>query len=323
MKVENVDLSQAVGYILLHNQVDSSGRKVLKKGHLITRADIPTLQSLGVEQVYIAILSDDDVNENEAARRLGAAIAGAGMITSSATTGRVNLIADTAGLLKVNVEALTAFNDNYGITLGTLPTNSVVQPKTMLATLKIIPYSIPNSTLDSTEATARTTPLLQLKPFTIKQAVLIPTGTEAAKEKVVGGFSGPLRHRLTAYGTEMTVGPYVSKGEEKIAAALEQALAGNAGLIIIVGETSIMDINDIIPRAINRIGGQVVHYGVPAEPGNLLLLAYHNNTPIVGAPGCAKSRSYNVVDMVLPRLAAGERLTRRDLVELGHGGLLK
>ena len=94
-------------------------------------------------------------------------------------------------------------------------------------------------------------------------------------------------------------------------------------MIIIAGETSIMDSDDITPRAIKAVGGEIIHYGVPAEPGNLLLLAYRNEVPIVGAPGCAKSKNYNVVDMVLPRLAAGERLTRYDLIELGYGGLLK
>jgi molybdopterin biosynthesis enzyme len=104
---------------------------------------------------------------------------------------------------------------------------------------------------------------------------------------------------------------------------LDWALNSGAEMILIAGETSIMDVDDITPRAIKAVGGEIIHYGMPVEPGNLMLLAYRGTTPIVGAPGCAKSKGYNVVDMVLPRLAAGERLAHRDLIELGHGGLLK
>jgi molybdopterin biosynthesis enzyme len=139
---------------------------------------------------------------------------------------------------------------------------------------------------------------------------------------VIEGFTPALRDRLADYQTEMIEGPYIPEDEHEISEALQWALGSGAEMILIAGETSIMDLDDITPRAIRAIGGEIVHYGVPVEPGNLLLLAYRHEVPIVGAPGCAKSRSYNVVDMVLPRLAAGERLTRRELIELGHGGLL-
>ena len=132
-----------------------------------------------------------------------------------------------------------------------------------------------------------------------------------------------LRERLIGYNTELIEGPYVPEDEAEISEALQWALGSGAKLILIAGETSIMDADDITPRAIKAIGGEITHYGMPVEPGNLMLLAYQGDIPIVGAPGCARSQSYNVVDMVLPRLAAGERLTRRDLIELGHGGLIK
>ncbi len=115
----------------------------------------------------------------------------------------------------------------------------------------------------------------------------------------------------------------MAEDEAEIGQALRWALDSGAQMILIAGETSIMDTDDITPRAIKAIGGEIVHYGAPVEPGNLILLAYHGDIPIVGAPGCAKSKSYNVVDMILPRLAAGEHLTRRDVIALGHGGLLK
>lgn len=324
MKVEKLPLRQAVGHILLHNQIGPDGRKVLKKGHRLASSDLPALQALGREQVYVAVLADDDIGENEAARRLGDVVAGPGLKTSTATTGRVNLIAASAGLVKINRQGLLAFNDSPGITLATLTHNTPVQPKKMVGTIKIIPYAVPRPRLEAAEAVARReNPLVAIKPFTVRQAVLITTGSEPARSKVVDAFTPPLQNRLSGYNTALAAGPHVPEDEQAIAAALQQTLNEGAEMVIIAGETSIMDPDDITPRAIKAAGGSIVHYGVPAEPGNLLLLAYHGPVPIVGAPGCARSKNYNVVDMVLPRLAAGERLTRRDLIELGHGGFLK
>jgi molybdopterin biosynthesis enzyme len=233
------------------------------------------------------------------------------------------LIAAVMGLFKVDVEALLAFNELDGITLATIPTNTVVPPKTMVGTIKIIPYGIHRTRLEAAESIAARTKLVQIKPFVVRQAVLITTGSEAAREKVVTSFSPALRDRLAGYNTQMIEGPYVPEDETEISQALHQALISGAEMILIAGETSIMDADDITPRAIKAVGGEIVHHGAPVEPGNLLLLAYRGDVPIVGAPGCAKSKSHNVVDMILPRLAAGERLTRRDIIELGHGGYLQ
>ena len=323
MKVEKVVLNQAVGHILLHNQIGPDGRKALKKGLKLSEADIRQLETLGKSQVYVAMLDDDDINENDGARRLGQLIAGKGIKAATATTGRVNLIAETAGVFKVNVDALLEFNNQPGITLGTIANNSQVQPKKILGTIKIIPYSVPRAALEAAETIAANSSLVKLMPFTIKQAALITTGNEEARQKTVDGFTPPLRDRLASYGAEMIEGPFVPEDEQEIGEAIQWAVGAGAEMILIAGETSIMDIDDITPRAIRAVGGQVIHHGVPVEPGNLLLLAYYHHIPIVGAPGCAKSKSYNVVDMVLPRLAAGEHLTRRDLIELGHGGYLK
>lgn len=323
MKVEKLPISQATGQVLLHNLVGPDGRRVLRKGRQLTRDDISKLKAAGQESVYVAILEENDINEDEAARRLGQIIAGNGIAASNAVTGRVNLTAERAGLLKVNADALLDFNDRPGITLGTLRNNSAVQPQTVIGTIKIIPYSVPKDTLAAAEAIAQNTPLIRLIPFVVKQAALITTGSPEGREKVVTSFTRPLRERLAQYNTTLLEGPYVAEDEDEIRAAIHWALGRGVEMVLIAGETSIMDTDDITPRAIRAVGGNIVHHGVPVEPGNLLLLAYYNNIPIVGAPGCARSPSYNVVDMVLPRLAAGEQLSRRDLVELGHGGYLK
>lgn len=324
MRVAKVPLKEALGHILLHNQVGPDGRKVIKKGQRLAETDLAVLQELGQKHVYVAILAGDDVDENEAARRLGQAIAGEGLETSNATTGRVNLMAAITGLFKVEVEKLLALNELDGITLATIPTNTVVQPKTPVGTIKIIPYGIHRARLETAETVAAAkAKWVEVKPFTIRQAVLITTGSEAAREKVVGGFTPALRNRLANFNIPILEGPYVPEDEGKISEALDWALNSGAEMILIAGETSIVDVDDITPQAIKAVGGEIIHYGMPVEPGNLMLLAYQGATPIVGVPGCAKSKSHNVVDIVLPRLATGERLTRHDLIELGHGGYLK
>ncbi|MCB0227247.1 MAG: molybdopterin-binding protein, partial [Anaerolineae bacterium] len=309
--------------VLIHNQAGPDGRRVLRKGTMLTPEDAETLLSLGQADVYVGVLDENDVHEDEAARRLGDLLAGTGLTTSNAATGRVNLIAETRGLFKVDVEALLAFNDRPGITLATVPNNTPVQPKKVLGTIKIIPYSVPQAELEAAEAVARAYPLVAVKPFVVHRAMLITTGSEAARAKVVSSFTGPLRERLAEFGTELIDGPYVAEDEQAISQAIRAALDSAVEMILIAGETSIMDTDDITPRAIKAAGGEIVHHGVPVEPGNLFMLAYHGDIPVVGAPGCARSKSYNVIDMVLPRLAAGERLARRDLVQLGHGGYLK
>ncbi len=323
MIVKNVPINEAIGHILLHNQADSNGRRILKKGHLLTTPDIETLQTLEKSTIYVAIIEAGDIAENEAAHRLGQYLKHDYLNVSTATTGRVNLIATKAGMLNVNYDILQTFNNIPGITLATKLHNSQVQSKTLVGTIKIIPYSVPETDLTTAETILRENPsLIKINPFSMRKATLITTGSDNAREKVINGFTPALQNRLETYGVELVSGPYVSENVEEICGAIQQALDNQAEMILIAGETSIMDIDDITPQAIVTAGGELIHHGVPVEPGNLLLLAYHGQTPIVGTPGCARSKKYNVVDMVLPRLATGEHLTRQDLIALGHGGYL-
>jgi len=324
MDIQKLPIKKSIGHILTHNLVDQTGRRLLGKGRPLKPADLPTLQASGQNTVYVAVLADDDVDENEAARQLGSVVCAGPVRATKATTGRVSFMAEKAGVFKVNPEPLLALNEISGITLATLTSNTVVSTKKVLATLKIIPYAIPQKMLEQAyNILVACQPLMTINPFIIQKAVLIAVGQEAARKKVVGSFTPPLTERLTSYGTSLISGSYVSESVLEISEAIKTALSSDVGLIIIVGETSTMDEDDIIPQAIKHIGGQIVQHGVPVDPGNLLMIGYYQDTPIVGAPGCARSLSHNVIDMILPRLVTGERLTRRDLVALGHGGYLK
>jgi len=155
-----------------------------------------------------------------------------------------------------------------------------------------------------------------------QKVAIILTGSENGKAKVQATFAPPIRARLEEMGAQVSTEDYVAEDESAIEGALDKATRAGAQMVILAGETSVMDTDDTTPRGIRRAGGQIELYGAPVEPGNLLLLAYRGRVPIIGAPGCIKSRETNVVDLILPRLLIGERVTRADVIELAEGGLL-
>ncbi len=323
MRLQTVPVEEAVGKILVHNIADEAGRKALSKGQVVREEDLEKLARLGRREVYVAELEPGDVHEDQAAARLAQAVAGPGVTLGRAAAGRVNLHAAHRGLFKVDAETVTRINGLDGLTVATLHGDTVVSQKQMVATVKVVPFAVPGDRLEQALAVAREHPAaVQVKPLCSTNVTLVLTGSQAARERVFQAFEGPLRERVEALGSRVTEVAYVPEDEEAIAGAVAAAVEGGAGLVILAGETSIMDADDITPRAIRRAGGQIEHYGAPVEPGHLLLLAYCGPVPILGAPGCARSRRHNVLDIIMPRLLAGERLTRADIVALGVGGLM-
>lgn len=327
MKFGPVPLEQAEGKLLGHNIAGPAGQRLFRKGKPLTLDDIDILRNLGRASVYVAELEAEDVGEDTAARRLAQAVAGQGLRLPGVSAGRANLLAAHLGLLRVNVERLAELNACTGLTLATLPAHTAVRARQMVATIKIIPYAVPGSTLNSALAiAAQDRPLIQVDELAPQSVGLIFSGSISIRKKLADDFQ-PLRERVEALGSIITSTDYIpledETGEARLAEVLRQRLAAGARLIILAGETAIMDAQDIVPRAVERAGGRVESLGAPVDPGNLLMLAYLNDVPILGAPGCARSRKTNVIDWALPRLLAGDHLTRRDILALGHGGLLE
>ena len=330
MKFEATPLTEAHDAILGHNVYDDDGRRVLRKGRALGANELEVLAGLGRDRVFAARLEPGDVDENEAARRVSEAVAGAGLDLRGPTTGRVNLHARTLGVLRVDAAAIDRLNDCDGVTLATLPNHSVARGGKMVGTTKILPYALPEETVVRAERVAESS-LLRLDALTASTAGLIVSGTVAAgrsagRERLVASFETAFRRRLDDLGAELGQVRFVpidreQETEELAAAAAE--LAPNVDLLILAGETAIQDRHDLAPSAIEAAGGAVICYGAPVDPGNLLLLAELRGTPVLGAPGCARSPKRNIVDLVLPRLLVGDRLTRRDITSLGHGGLLE
>ncbi|MEM7331602.1 MAG: molybdopterin-binding protein [Chloroflexota bacterium] len=327
MKFGPIPIENAEGKILGHNISGSDGRRVLRKGRPLTANDIQLLQEIGRTIVYVAEIEPDDVDENTAALRVATAVIGGQVQISGPSTGRCNILATTAGLLRVDFNRLARINACTGITLATLETNRPVTGKKMVGTVKILPYGVPESLVWQAERIAQETgPVLWIDPLQEKKVSLILSGSPAAEDRIRRGFIPPLEDRLSVLQAKIEAVSFIpledETGEHQLATAL-QAQTKSSDLIVLAGETAVQDPQDIAPRAINRAGGHVTCFGAPVDPGNLLLLAYLGKTPILGAPGCVRSRKMNIIDWVLPRLLVGDQLTHADIFALGHGGLLE
>lgn len=326
MRFDSLPLDEALGAILGHNVAGAGGKRRLRKGRALSAEDLATLRALGRETVWAARLDDTDVDENAAARRIADAAAGVGLRASRPRTGRVNLHAEALGVLRVDVARLTALNALEGVALATLRRHVVVDAGKMVATLKVLPYAMPEKTVAAAETVATT---LSVQRLTHRRVGLVLCGSPSAEARIVQGYRDALQRRLERLGAVLGTTTFVAtdgtRDEAHLADALRTQLGAPTGapdLLILAGETAIQDRHDLAPRAIEHVGGTVIAFGAPVDPGNLLLLAEHGGTAILGAPGCARSRKTNVVDLVLPRLLVGDRLDAHDLAELAHGGLL-
>jgi molybdenum cofactor cytidylyltransferase len=328
MKFGPISLAQAEGKILGHNIAGPDGKRILRKGRPLTAEDVAAIRAIGRASVYVAEMEPGDLDEDSAARRVAEAVRGEGLRLSGPASGRVNFLATVQGVLRVDVARLTRINACEGVTLATLTSHTAIRPRQIVATVKIIPFALPETVIQNAEAVAHFSGLsmLWVDELTPQPVSLILSGSPSLQEKLFSDFA-PLRERVEALGSQITSTDYApledESGEIMLAEKLTRQHDAGAKLIILAGETAIMDRHDILPRAIERAGGQVTCFGVPVDPGNLLLVAYLGETAIMGAPGCARSRKPNIVDWALPRLLVGDRLTRDDIFALGHGGLLE
>jgi molybdenum cofactor cytidylyltransferase len=323
MKFGPVPLQESVGKILAHNLIDAHGRKVFNKGHEVKPDDLGKLRALGMEAVVVAALDSTDLGENEAAQRVGMALAGAGVRVVAPGVGRANLIAEAAGPLRINVPVLARLNNiDEGITIATLHEHTLVQPGQLVTLVKIIPFGVPRTRVEDVEAVAcESAPIISVRALKPRSVALIISGPDSARQRLLADFTEPVRDRIEKLGSQLDVIDFCAPSPAAIASALHDQ-ASRHDLVLVVGISAIIDREDVVPTALEQAGGSVTHFGVPVDPGSLMMLGYLGKVPVVGAPGCIKSPKTNVIDWILPRLLAGERLTRADLVAMGHGGLL-
>ncbi len=326
MQFAPIPLEEAEGKILAHNLSGPDGIRVLSKGRVLAAEDIVALRQCGLLTVDAAWLDPDDMDENTAAQTIASAISGACIEVSRPAVGRVNLRAEAHGVLRIDAARLDAINQYDGIAVATLAAHSVVEPRKIVATIKIIPFGLPKQILQSTaEIASAGAAVIGVDALSARHVGLILCGSPALRERLFNDFRA-LEDRVVALDSQVTETAFINLADPLVESALAEALAQlvrqRVGLILIAGETAIMHRNDTIPRGVERAGGTIECVGAPVEPGNLLMLAYLGNIPVLGAPGCARSPKANVVDQVIPRLLVGERLARADIIKLAHGGLL-
>lgn len=309
--------ASAEGAILAHGVKAAS--LSLRKGRVLSAADVAALTAAGIAQVVVARLGPDDVPEDEAAQALAQALAGPGVEIAAPFTGRCNLFARQAGLARIDAAAIDAINAvDEAITVATLADFASAEPRTMLATVKIIPFAAPRAALDKCLALAKGS--VSFAPYAPRRAALIQTRLPGTKESVLSGTEAATRARLAALGSTLDRATICAHDE----AALTEELRACAGFdpILVIGASAVVDRRDAIPAAIVSAGGTVAHFGMPVDPGNLLLVGSVGTSAVIGLPGCARSPKLNGFDWVLQRHAAGLPVGRAEIARMGVGGLL-
>jgi molybdenum cofactor cytidylyltransferase len=320
VKFGEFPLEEAEGAIAAH-AIRSEGF-ALRKGQKITPADIAHLRVAGVETVIAARLEPGDIGEDFAAERLASLVAGGNLRREPPFTGRVNLFADADGLLKVDAAAIDAINQlDEAVTVATLPAFSVVAKGDMAATVKIIPFAAREAALHAAENISRVRQAISIAPFRRLRVAMVSTLLPGLKASVIAKTVKALEGRLARCGCTLTHESRVKHEIAALAAAIGEAIK-HADLVVIFGASAITDRRDIIPSAIEKSGGQIEHFGMPVDPGNLLLIGALDGKPVIGAPGCARSTRENGFDWVLYRLVAGIPIGRADIQAMGVGGLL-
>jgi molybdenum cofactor cytidylyltransferase len=272
-----------------------------------------------------ARLDADDMHEDEAAAAVAKALAGEGIEVTAPFTGRCNHFARGSGLAVVDHARIDALNElDESVTVATLPPFARVEPRQMVATVKIIPYGAPKSAVARAVEVAHSAnrPLISVAPFRAMRAGLVQTRLPGTRDKVLDKALGTTTKRLTSLGSMLSGERRVAHAAAAIAGALKELKAEGCDLFLIAGASAIVDRHDVVPLGIAEAGGTVHHFGMPVDPGNLLLTAELDGKPVLGLPGCAKSPKYNGFDMVLERLAAGLTVGRAEIVRMGAGGLL-
>lgn len=314
----DVAVEDAVGCVLAHSLL-VGGRK-WPKGRVLSADDAAALRGHGFASVIAARLDSGDMGEDAAASRLGAAVAGAGLRPGSAATGRVNLHAEADGLLLVEAPAVHRLNAvTEAVTLATLPPFQPVSAGAIVATLKIIPFAVPERDLAACLPAA---PPLRLAPWRGLCAGLVQTVVAGTKDSVLDKTAEATAARLAGCGATLTAEERCPHRPAPVAEALERLRGRGCDLLLMVGASAITDRGDVLPAALEAAGGRIVHLGMPVDPGNLLMLGAWDGVPVLGLPGCARSPRLNGADWVLWRLAAGLAVAPADIMALGVGGLI-
>lgn len=323
--MKEIRVEDAIGQILC-NDITEIVRGVTKdarfrKGHIITAEDIPILLKLGKEKIFVWENDETKLHENDAAEILKNICQGENLTASEVKEGKIELSSNIDGVFYVDEEKLNSVNDVNEICIATLPNKIPVRRNKTVAGMRVIPLVIDKTKMNAVENIAGNVPLMKVVPYKNLKVGLIVTGSEIFHERIKDTFTPVIESKLRTFGLQVNERRISNDSKEMTKNFIVELLKIGMDMIICTGGMSV-DPDDRTPAAIRDSGADVVTYGVPVLPGAMFMLAYKNNIPIMGLPGCVMYCSKTIFDLILPRVLTGEILTRREFTRLGIGGLL-
>lgn len=318
-----IKTEDAIGRVLLHDITkivpgEFKGR-AFKKGHVIREEDIPVLLSIGKENIYVWEDTPGLVHENDAAEVLIDIACGDGFEYAEVKEGKIDVFVKNDGLLKIDKEELLKLNMIDDIMFATLHNNMPVKKGEKVAGTRVIPLMIKEELLEEARETC-TKKIIWIEEIKKKKVGIVTTGSEVFYGRIKDKFGPVIRHKVEEFGCEVMGQTIVNDDKEMITKSIQEWLDKGAEMVVCTGGMSV-DPDDVTPTAIKDCGGELISYGSPVLPGAMLLLSYIDGKPVLGLPGCVMYSKRTVFDLVLPRVLADEKLTKRDIAELGHGGL--
>lgn len=323
--MKSIRTEDAVGHVLCHDitQIIKGVTKdaVFRKGHVVTKEDIPVLLSVGKENLYVWEADETMLHENDGAEVLRKICQGEGMHPTAVKEGKIELIADRDGLLKINREALVAVNGLGEMMIASRHGDFPVRAGDKIAGTRIIPLVIARDKMEAAQRVAGESPIFQVVPFEKKKVGVITTGSEVSKGRIEDSFTPVIVDKLLEYGLSMDEHVLSGDDPKTITEAIQGMLKRGCEMIICTGGMSV-DPDDRTPLAIKNTGADIITYGAPVLPGAMFMLAYTKaGVPIMGLPGCVMYARRTIFDLVLPRILADDVLTAEDFIRLGEGGL--
>lgn len=321
-----IPVEQAVGLPLAHDITEIIPGKhkgpAFRRGHIIRQEDVAKLLDVGKANIYVMELEKDELHEEDAARRLAQAAAGGNLKFTDPSEGRINLVAAISGLLKVDAELLYRFNSLGDLMMATLPGDRFVKEGTVVAGTRTIPVLVKESLVQQAEALCKERPIVNLLPMPARHVRLVVTGSEVFTGRIKDGFGPIVSKKVGELGSSVDSVELSPDDPDVIAGHIKNAKQAGADVILVSGGMSV-DPDDKTPEGIRRSGAKVETHGFPVLPGSMFVMAYLGDTPVMGLSGCVLHDPFTAFDALLPRLIAGEKISRDDIMKMGHGGLAK
>ena len=323
--MRKISIEDAVGVALCHDitRIIPGKEKgvAFKRGHIITEQDIPALLDIGKKHFFI--WSDDEglVHEDDAALRISNAAKRSGIKLSKPSEGKINFTAQTDGLLIINVEQLFKVNDITEIVFATIHSNTLVKKGQIIAGCRVVPLAITDEKVKMVEQICgETSGIIEIVPTKKMKVGLVTTGSEIFHKRIEDRFGPVVAEKMHKIGSQLVEQIFVDDNIEDIKNAILDFKNKGMDLILTSGGMSV-DPDDLTPVGIRESGAEIVSYGAPVLPGAMCLVAYLDSTPVIGLPGCVMYAKVSIFDLLLPKIMAGIRINRSDIVRLGHGGL--